>query len=116
MITRRKRTVLELAVATACFGAAAVTAVMPVTAVAAPQNASAQTTVPQKKTAAHKIANEDLLKPVTINGFVSSIQNSIAIQKNSNSIVEAISAQNIGRLPASSIAVGPAATPRRLRA
>ena len=104
MITRRKRTVLELAVATACFGAAAVTAVMPVTAVAAPQNASAQTTVPQKKTAAHKIANEDLLKPVTINGFVSSIQNSIAIQKNSNSIVEAISAESIGRLPASNIA------------
>jgi len=104
VITKRKRTVLELAVATACFGAAAATAVMPVTAAAAPQSASAQTTVPQNKTAAHKIANENLLKPVTINGFVSSIENAIAIQKNSNSIVEAISAQDIGRLPATSIA------------
>ena len=104
VITRRKRTVLELAVATACFGAAAATAVMPVTAVAAPQNASAQAVVPQTQPAAHKIANENLLKPVTINGFISSIQNAIAIQKNSNSIVEAISAQDIGRLPATSIA------------
>ncbi len=103
MITRRKRSILELAVATACFGAAAVVAVTPVTAIAAPQKASAQTSGPQKPTKI-KVAHENLLKKVTISGFVSSIENSIAIQKNSNSIVEAISAQNIGRLPASSIA------------
>jgi iron complex outermembrane receptor protein len=103
VITRRKRTILELAVATACFGAAAV---MPLTAVAAPQNANAPTAAPSSKSVKtpSAIANEKLLKPVMINGFISSIQNSIAIQKNSNSIVEAISAQDIGRLPATSIA------------
>jgi len=103
VITRRKRTILELAVATACFGAAAV---MPLTAVAAPQNANAPTAAPSSKSVKtpSAIANEKLLKPVMINGFISSIQNAIAIQKNSNSIVEAISAQDIGRLPATSIA------------
>lgn len=102
MITRRKRSILELAVATACFGAAAVAAAIPVTAVAAPQSASAQTNSHTKKK--QKVANEVILKQVVVNGFLSSIQNSIAIQKNSNSIVEAISAQDIGRLPATSIA------------
>ncbi len=103
MIIRRKRTILEMAVATACFGAAAA-ALMPVTAVAAPQSASAPTIAARGKTGKQQIANEKLLKPVLINGFISSIQNAIAIQKNSNSIVEAISAQDIGRLPATSIA------------
>lgn len=103
MITSRKRSILELAVATACFGAAAVAAVIPVTAHAAPQSASAQSTA-QKKKAAKQVANADLLHQVIVNGFVSSIQNSIAIQKNSDSIVEAVSSQQIGQLPGTSIA------------
>ncbi len=103
MITRRKRSILEMAVATACFGAAAVAAAMPVTALAAPQNGNAQTSVQQKKTK-KEVANEKLLPIVVVNGFISSIANSIAIQKNSNSIVEAVSAEQIGKLPGSSIA------------
>ncbi len=103
VITRRKRNILEIAVATACFGAATVAAVMPVTAVAAPQNAPAPTTA-SKKLVSKQVVNQRLLKPVKINGYISSIENAIAIQKNSNSIVEAISAQDIGRLPATSIA------------
>ena len=102
MITRRKRSILELAVATACFGAAAVAAVIPTTAHAAPQG-TAQSTV-QKKKLAKQVANADLLHQVIVNGFVSSIQNSIAIQKNSDSIVEAVSSQQIGQLPGTSIA------------
>ena len=103
MITRRKRSILEMAVATACFGAAAVAAVIPVAAHAAPQSASAQSAA-QKKKAAKQVANADLLHQVIVNGFVSSIQNSIAIQKNSDSIVEAVSSQQIGQLPGTSIA------------
>ena len=104
-MTRRKRNILELAVATACFGAAAVAAVMPVTAFAAPQNTGTQTTTASTKTKTKKqVANENALQEVVVNGFVSSIQNSIAIQKNANSIVEAVSAQEIGQLPGTSIA------------
>ena len=101
MITRRKRSILEMAVATACFGAAAVAAAMPLTAVAAPQNANAQASAPKK--AGKKVANEQLLPIVVVNGFISSLNNSIAIQKNADSIVEAVSAQDIGKLPATSI-------------
>lgn len=103
MITRRKRNILEMAVATACFGAAAVLAAMPATALAAPQGAGAQAPGPQKSQQ-RKVANENLLHTVVVNGFISSLNNSIAIKKNSNSIVEAVSAQDIGKLPATSIA------------
>ncbi len=102
VITRRKRSILEMAVATACFGAAAVAVTMPVTALAAPQSANAQTNAQQKKS--KKVASEKLLPIVVVNGFVSSIQNSIAIQRNSSSIVEAISAEDIGKLPGTNIA------------
>ena len=101
MIIRRKRSIIEMAIATACFGAAAV---MPVAAIAAPRSVGAQTATSAKKSKKKQVVNANLLQPVVINGFVSSIQNSIAIQKNSNSIVEAISAQDIGRLPGTSIA------------
>lgn len=117
VITRRKRSILEMAVATACFGAAAVAAAMPLTATAAPQSASAQNSSTQDaaaqntktETAAQKkseseVANEKLLPIVVVNGFISSLQNSIAVQKNADSIVEAVSAQEIGQLPGTSIA------------
>ena len=100
MIISRKRSILEMAVATACFGAAAA---MPVTALAAPQSASVHSAAHNKKVK-KQVANANLLHEVVVNGFLSSIQNAIAIQKNSNSIVEAISAQDIGRLPGTSIA------------
>ena len=104
MITRRKRNILEMAVATACFGAVAVAAAMPITAVAAPQSTSAQTSAQQKKAKKKQVANEQLLPIVVVNGFISSIENSIAIQKNSDSIVEAVSSEQIGKLPGTSIA------------
>lgn len=96
-----------MAVATACFGAAAVAATaMPVTAVAAPQNGSAQSTNQSNnsKKPRERHANVSTLHEVVVNGFISSIQNSIAIQRASNSIVEAVSAEQIGKLPGSSIA------------
>ena len=104
MITRRKRSILELAVATACFGAAAVAVAMPVTANAAPQSTSNQTVAQHKKAKKKPVANAGVLHEVVVNGFISSIQNAIAIQKNANSIVEAVSSEQIGKLPGTSIA------------
>lgn len=104
---RRKRNILEMAVATAIFGACAAVAVPASRAAQATGDSSSQSSsqssdqdVQQSK----KVANEDLLQPVVVTGFVSSLQNSIAIQKNSDSIVEAVSAEEIGKLPGSSIA------------
>jgi len=120
-VIRRKRNIIEMAVATAIFGACAAGA-MPVShagqaASAASDaqsdnqsdnSAQATPTTGQDQTAngnsQKQVANENLLQPVVISGFVSSLQNSIAIQKNSDTIVEAVSAQDIGQLPGTSIA------------
>jgi len=109
-VIRRKRNILEMAVATAIFGACAAGA-MPVshaqTKSAADDNAaqaaSPSTEQDQNKTK-KEVANEDQLQTVVIQGFVSSLQNSIAIQKRSDTIDEVISAQEIGQLPGTSIA------------
>lgn len=109
---RRKRNILEMAVATAIFSACAAGA-MPVSqaqqaAGDAGTQAASQTAQPsdQDNTANGKaqVANENLLQPVVVNGFISSLQNSIVIQKNSDSIDEVVSAQEIGQLPGTSIA------------
>jgi len=119
-VITRKRNILEMAVATAIFGAWAVGAMPVAHAQAAAgdngtqaasdtsgQSDQASQTSPaaQGNNAAQpQVANENLLQPVVISGFVSSLQNSIVIQKNSDAIVEAVSAQEIGQLPGTSIA------------
>ena len=112
---RRKRNILEMAVATAIFGACAAGA-MPISHAAQPASTTddsaqaASRTSDQGDTASAdattngQVANENLLQPVIINGFVSSLQNAIVIQKNSSSIDEVVSAQEIGQLPGTSIA------------
>jgi iron complex outermembrane receptor protein len=116
-VIRRKRNIIEMAVASAIFGACAAAA-MPVSHAAQPAGAASDTrsdnsaqatptTTDQDQTTSTsqaQVANENLLQPVVISGFVSSLQNSIAIQKNSDTIVEAVSAQEIGQLPGTSIA------------
>jgi iron complex outermembrane receptor protein len=104
-VIRRKRNIIEMAVATAIFGACAAAAMPAAHAqgtTAAAQDNGTQAPAAGKKS--KKVANENLLQEVVISGFISSIQNSIAIQKNSNSIVEAVSAEDIGKLPGTSIA------------
>ncbi len=113
---RRKRNIIEMAVAAALFGACAAGAVPASHAEAASATNSAASNdggqvtptaaeQEQKKSKSKaQVANENLLQPVVISGFVSSLQNSIAIQKNSDSIDEAVSAQEIGELPGTSIA------------
>lgn len=115
---RRKRNILEMAVATAIFTACAAAA-MPVSQAAqaagdngaqassdnaAATDATASSDSTDKSKNKKPVANENMLQPVVISGFVSSLQNSIAIQKNSDTIVEAVSAQEIGQLPGTSIA------------
>ncbi|ENZ83982.1 TonB-dependent receptor [Caulobacter vibrioides] len=59
---------------------------------------SAQTTAPAPK------ADDDTVEAVVVTGIRASIQNSINIKKNETSIVEAVSAEDIGKLPDVSIA------------
>ena len=107
---RRKRNILEMAVATAIFGACAAGAMSAAHAAQAtsPANdtgtpATAQTSDQDQKST-KPVANENKLQEVVISGYVSSLQNSVAVQKNADSIVEAVSAQQIGLLPGTSIA------------
>ncbi|HLI18825.1 MAG TPA: TonB-dependent receptor plug domain-containing protein, partial [Rhodanobacteraceae bacterium] len=44
------------------------------------------------------------LQTVQVNGFISSIENSTALKRDANTIVEAVSAEQIGKLPGVSIA------------
>lgn len=55
----------------------------------------------EKQQQAQKIVT---LGAVEVTGYASSVQNSIAIERQSNSIVEAVSAEQIGKLPGTSIA------------
>ncbi|MDE1894898.1 MAG: TonB-dependent receptor [Xanthomonadaceae bacterium] len=67
---------------------------------AAPQ-ASADSS---KKADGVRHSNVKKLAAVKVTGFVSSIENSTAIKRNANSIVEAVSSEQIGKLPGTSIA------------
>ena len=62
---------------------------------------------------------EAVLRTVTVTGIRSSIQNSLATKRNATSIVEAISAEDIGKLPdlsiADSLARLPGVTAQRVR-
>ncbi|MEO5829622.1 MAG: TonB-dependent receptor [Rhodanobacter sp.] len=101
-----KHNLLALAIASVCFGVSA-------TAYAgtAPQADQQQSTQEQAKAAAtDKDAKTDnkrkaqKLQAVEVNGFVSSIENSTALKRNASTIVEAISAEQVGKLPGVSIA------------
>ena len=105
---RFERNILAMAIASACFGVCAVASAGTVAASAAP--AAPQNTQDQTPPASDKAADDkkhrkvDTLQAVQVNGFVSSIENSTAIKRNSDSIVEAVSAEQIGKLPGTSIA------------
>lgn len=53
---------------------------------------------------AQAAAAEDTMEEVVVTGFRESLQNSIAVKRDSSSIVEVVSAEDIGKLPDSSIA------------
>ena len=66
-----------------------------------PANAATSTDKRDRKSAKQ---NAKQLQAVEVNGFVSSIENSTALKRNADSIVEAVSAEQIGKLPGVSIA------------
>lgn len=76
---------------------------------AAPKPEDAPTTDAEKKAAADKKAAEDKaaaaeLDTVVVKGIRYAIETSVATKRNSNSIVEAVSAEDIGKLPDASVA------------
>jgi iron complex outermembrane receptor protein len=81
-------------------------------AASAPQTSQDQSAAPadadtatadqtRKKKEAEKATT---LQAIQVKGYAQSLQNSIAIQRNSDDIVEAVSAEQIGKLPGTSIA------------
>ncbi|HEX7339780.1 MAG TPA: TonB-dependent receptor [Rhodanobacteraceae bacterium] len=67
-------------------------------------NSSASKTNKKKKQKQQKQQDATQLGAIQVTGFASSIQNSTEIKRDSNSIVEAVSAEQIGKLPGTSIA------------
>ncbi|WEN14656.1 TonB-dependent receptor [Rhodanobacter sp. AS-Z3] len=101
-----KHNLLALAIASVCFGVSATAY-----AASAPQTDQPQSSQEQSTTATtDKDAKADgkhkaqKLQAVEVNGFVSSIENSTALKRNASSIVEAVSAEQVGKLPGVSIA------------
>ncbi|OYV23834.1 MAG: hypothetical protein B7W97_02035, partial [Mycobacterium sp. 20-66-4] len=68
------------------------------------QNTDSSTQGKDGKKAEAKRGATKQLQAVEVHGFVSSLENSTAVKRNANSIVEAVSAEQIGKLPGVSIA------------
>lgn len=105
-----KHKLLAMAIASVCFGAS-------VSANAAPPQQTQGATQSQDtnatdtssanandKTNKQKQLDAKKLQAVQVNGYASSIQNATALKRNASTIVEAVSAEQIGELPATSIA------------
>lgn len=108
-----ERNILATAIAAACIGLCSTA-----TAGAAPGKAASQaqgTSVQDQSQATQdqaagtnkndrKNKNAKTLNAVEVKGFVSSIENSTALKRNATTIVEAVSAEQVGKLPGVSIA------------
>jgi len=106
-----KHNVLAVAVASVCLGMCAVANAG--TAPQASQQQDTQQSQPSSNTTADKSDKSDKnggkrevkkMAAVEVNGFVSSIENSTALKRNASTIVEAVSAEQVGKLPGVSIA------------
>ena len=105
-----KHKLLAMAIASACFGTCAVANAATAPAPAAQQQDSQQSTGNDQsadanaKSARDKKDKAKQMQAVQVNGFISSIENATALKKNASTIVEAISAEQVGKLPGVSIA------------
>lgn len=107
-----KHKLLAMAIATACFGAcatanaaaAAAPAVQQDTQTTSQSAASAGTGSQPTDTNKKDKEKAKQMQAVQVNGFVSSIENSTALKRNADTIVEAVSAEQVGKLPGASIA------------
>ena len=71
---------------------------------AAPSTALAQAAAPASATSADEETDADTANAITVVGFRASLQNAVNKKKNSDQIVESVSAEDIGKLPDASIA------------
>ncbi|MBA2079890.1 TonB-dependent receptor [Rhodanobacter sp. PCA2] len=104
-----KHKLLAMAIASACLGTCAVASAATAPAPAAqqqdgPQSGSDQTASSNPLSPRDKKDKAKQMQAVQVNGFVSSIENSTALKRNADSIVEAVSAEQVGKLPGTSIA------------
>ena len=104
-----KYNVLAVAIASVCFGMCATAYAGTAPSTGQQQDAQEQAQSPSadkaaKSTDADAKRKTQKLKTVEVNGFISSIENSTALKRNASSIVEAVSAEQIGKLPGVSIA------------
>ena len=103
-----KHNVLAMAIASVCLGmcGAAYAATAPSagpqqsTQDQAPATSAEQTRKDAKEAEKHKTQ----MQAVEVHGFISSIENSTALKRNASTIVEAVSAEQVGKLPGVSIA------------
>ncbi|HEY8327530.1 MAG TPA: TonB-dependent receptor [Rhodanobacter sp.] len=104
-----KHNVLAMAIASVCLGVCA-TAYAGTAPSASQQQDTQDQAQPSSTDKNSKDANTDgkrktqKLQAVEVNGFVSSIENSTALKRNASTIVEAVSAEQVGKLPGVSIA------------
>lgn len=107
-----ERNILAMAIASTCFGMCSVASAgtAPTVASGSPQSTQSQSQDQAATPAdgqAKKRTDKDAatkLQAVEVSGFVSSLENATAIKKNSDAIVEAVSSEQIGKLPGVSIA------------
>jgi iron complex outermembrane receptor protein len=106
-----KQNALALAVASICLGLSAVAHAGTAPLAGQQQDTQAQSQSPSDTTDDNAKTDKSSTRPevkkmaaVEVNGFVSSIENSTALKRNANSIVEAVSAEQVGKLPGASIA------------
>ena len=109
-----ERNILAVAIATACIGlcSTAAAASAPATAAGSVQGTSVQDQSASPQDQADSTSKKDrkdkdktkTLQAVEVSGFLSSIENSTALKRNASSIVEAVSAEQVGKLPGVSIA------------
>lgn len=114
-----KRNLLSLAVASACLGAVVFAAPAVAMSGAGQTVPAASSTAMQQQQPQERQEKSDKdekdekdksrapakkMQAVEVTGFISSIENSTALKRNSDSIVEAVSAEQMGKLPGVSIA------------
>lgn len=99
-----KRNLLSAALASAMFMLATNTHAAQVTGQDQPQQDISKAAKDAQDAKAKKQKEATQLGVVTVSGFAQSIQSAIATKRSSNEIVEAISAEDIGKLPDVSIA------------
>jgi len=101
-----KHNMLAMAIASVCLGMCATAYAATAPAVGSQQSTQDQapTTSAEQTRKDEKEKHKTQMQAVEVNGFISSIENSTALKRNSSTIVEAVSAEQVGKLPGVSIA------------